>query len=698
MSKKSIIALLGTPNSGKSSIFNHLTGLRQKVGNYSGVTVDKKYGEIKSAGQSATLIDLPGTHSLYAVSEDERVVVRTLLDISDENHPDAILYVADASNLSRSLLMLTQLCDLGYPIVCCLNMRDVALNNAVSIDVQRLENVLGVPVVPVSGRSGEGLEEAVGILLRDMPSRSGTFVTERHYKWKEATALQAERGSESVYAAYLMACQYRNLDFVNRQLSEGLEAQLSVLSHIKAEVEDKKERIGLLQTLLIGVEKRNGDGAPTLSQRWDRWLTHPVYGTIIFFIVLFVLFQAIFSWAGPAMDWIDGGVAALSGYLRSVLPATALTDLLIDGVLAGIGGVIIFIPQIALLFGLVSLLEESGYMARAVFLSDKVMNRTGLNGRSLVSLISGVACAVPAIMAARTIGNWKERLITIFVTPFMSCSARLPVYIVLVAFVVDDGNVMGVVSKKGLVMFGLYLIGAFTAIAAAWVMSRAMKSKEASFLMLELPQYQWPQLRNVSLIVFEKTKLFVVEAGKVILLISIILWALASYGPSDQMDMAEQQARAVSVERGLAPQASEDLVAAKRLEASYIGHFGKAIEPVIAPIGFDWKMGIAVITSFAAREVFVGTMATIYSTGSAVEEATIIERMRNEKDELGRPVYTPVRSLSLLLFYVFALQCMSTLAVVKRETKSWTIPILQFVVMTGIAYLVSLGVWQIWGA
>ncbi len=643
------------------------------------------------------LIDLPGTHSLYAVSEDERVVVNTLLNKDDENHPNGILYVADASNLARSLLLLTQVSDLGFPVVCCVNMQDVAVNKGLKINFEKLKEVLGVPLVLVNGRNGDGLDEAITRALSETEPRKKPFITVSHYAQKETESVMNELEGDSLYAAYLTACQFRTL---NRTKNiEGFEQRtgLADFKHIRAEVEDKKERISTLQNLLIGVEKKEDAPIQTLSQRWDVWLTHPLWGSLIFLVILFFLFQAIFAWAGPAMDLIDHLMASLNSGLRKSLPGGFLTDLLCDGIIAGIGGVVIFIPQIALLFGLVALLEESGYMGRAVYLSDKIMNRTGLNGRSLVSLISGVACAVPAIMAARTIGNWKERLITIFVTPFMSCSARLPVYIVLVAFIVEPGTIGGVISKQGLVMFGLYMLGAGAAIFSAWAMSKMLDTKESSFLMLELPQYQWPQWKNVLLTIFEKTKLFVLEAGKIILIISVVLWVLASFGPTEDMLQAEQIAEKAKVEQSLSEQDYENVLAANKLEASYAGHLGKFFEPVIAPLGFDWKMGIAVITSFAAREVFVGTMATIYSTGSADDEATIIERMRNEKDSLGQPMYTPIRSLSLLLFYVFAMQCMSTLAIVKRETKSWIIPIAQFMVMTGLAYLVSLVVWQVWG-
>ncbi len=690
-------ALAGAPNSGKSSLFNRLTGLRQKVGNYPGVTVDKHSGSIQIGGRTAVLVDLPGCYSLYPSSDDERVVLHSLMQTEQIDSPEAIIHVADANHLNRSMLLLSQIVDLGFPVISLLTMADMALADGIEVDVSELELKMGVKIIPVNGRTGEGLDVLEEELEKGLEQANKPFIPDFRYKTELTESIKLRLDLQNYYAAHLMACQQGKSDRLPAYDFRNLEGN-EVFNAIRAEVSDKQERLSRVETLLIGVETRMKGEKLGIGQRADRVLTHPVWGSIIFMAVLFLLFQSIFTWATPLMDLVDQSVAIISHEIRSSLPAGFLTDLICDGLIAGLGGIVIFIPQISILFGLVAILEESGYMTRAVFLSDKLMRKNGLNGRSLVSLISGVACAVPAIMATRTIGNWKERLITIFVTPFISCSARLPVYIVLIAFIVPEERIWGVMSLQGLVMFGLYLLGAAAAILSAAVLKRILKTKESSFLMMEMPQYQWPQWRNVFFTIYEKSKVFVIEAGKIILIISVILWVLSSFGPTEDMKRAEETVDQMRIEGIIEDEEYENVLAAYKLESSYVGHLGKAIEPVIRPMGFDWKMGIALITSFAAREVFVGTMATIYSAGSSDDEITIIERMRNERDLItGDLVYTPMRSLSLLLFYVFAMQCMSTLAIVKRETKSWLIPIAQFFFMTGVAYLASLTVWQIWG-
>ena len=692
-SRQSQIFLAGTPNSGKTSIFNRLTGLRQKVANYPGVTVERHSGITQFQGKDYLIHDLPGCYSLYPVSADERVVLDSFLAQSREKKKELVVLVLNASQLQRSLLLLSQIVDLGFPVIAALNMVDTAEDESKQINMERLKTMLEIPLVRINGRTGEGLDELMNLISTGDISLRSPFISHSHYDSVTTRDVQEQVGLDNIYAASLLACQHGKSVYIGtRQFLAMKEA--GIFHPIRAEVEDKQERIVALKNLLKGVEERVGQER-RLIDKVDAVLTHKLWGSIIFLAVLFLLFQLVFAWATPLMETIDGAFAWIGESLSKVLPESALRDLLIDGILTGIGGIVIFIPQIALLFGLVAILEESGYMSRAVYLSDKLMNKAGLNGRSIVSLISGVACAVPAIMATRTIGNWKERLITILVTPFITCSARLPVYLILIAFIVPaEARFLGF-SMQGIIMFGLYMLGALTALVSAYFLSRIIKTKESSFLMLELPAYQKPQFRNVLLTVYEKCKVFVFEAGKVILVISVILWALSSYGPRADMasvDIVVQQ----EVDAGIINlDEQENELAARKLEASYVGQMGKFMEPVIAPLGFDWKMGIALVTSFAAREVFVSTMATIYAAGSADDDGRIISLLRNEKDRItGEPVYTPVRSLSLLLFYVFALQCMSTLAVVKRETNSWLIPIAQFIAMTGMAYLASLFVFQ----
>jgi len=471
---------------------------------------------------------------------------------------------------------------------------------------------------------------------------------------------------------------------------------------LRAQVNETMARFDLLSPLVQQASKAQtshaqGNGGPGLSARLDRVLIHPLYGTIVFFIVLFLIFQAVFRWAEWPMQMMDQGVAGSRTLLDALLPSSLFSDLLINGLIPGIGGILIFIPQIALLFALVALLEELGYMARAVYLSDNLMRRFGLNGRSFVSLISGIACAVPAIMTARGITNRQERLATIFVTPFMSCSARLPVYALLIAFAVPASSSLGgLLNLKGLAMFGLYFIGAFTALASSWLIKHFFPSPEPSYLLLELPDYRKPHWRNVFTTVWQKVSVFVFNAGRIILVMSLLLWVLSSYGPGTGVRDSAASVRANYADSALSPEELDGLIAARQLEMSWAGHLGHLLEPVIAPLGFDWKIGIALITSFAAREVFVSTMATIYGAADQENKTGIVASMRRDiNPSTGKPVYTAATAISLLLFYVFAMQCMSTLAVVQRETGSWKIPLYQFLYMTGIAYVASFAAYQL---
>lgn len=687
------ILLVGSPNSGKSSVFNHLSGLKQKVGNYPGVTVDKKTGFVTlDSGETIELIDLPGTYSLYPSSEDERVVLNMFLDERNKDKVKQILYIANATNLDKSLLLLTQIADLGYPVTCCLNLNDTAALSGVSINIDKLESTLGIPVYKINGRTGEGVEELKSVLSATPSPRGNCFLETPKLPQEVNQILDDSHIGSNPYLRHLIACNIKRKLPVEQEVKSKVDEAInhSGFSVLRAEIDDKLSRFKVIDELLRSAHKQETPGTPNFTNKLDRVLTHKVWGSVIFLALLFIIFQAIFSLAAYPMDWIDQGIASFNELLKTSLPSGMWTDFLTDGVITGLGGVIIFVPQIAILFGLIAILEESGYMARAVYLSDKLMYDTGLNGRSIVALISGVACAVPAIMATRTIGNRKERLITIFVTPFMSCSARLPVYIILSAFVVPDKYLWGIFSYQGLVMMGLYTLGAMAAIGSSWLISKFVKMGAKSVLIMELPAYQKPGIKDVLLTMYEKSKVFVFSAGKIILVIAMVLWVLASFGPGNSLEKAEQVAITTAQNKGLDQEQTNNLIAAKKIEMSYAGRLGHFIEPVIKPLGFDWKIGIALITSFAAREVFVSTMATIYSVGSAEDDQTIIESMRSQKiSGTNEPVYTPARALSLLIFYVFAMQCMSTLAVVKRETKSWLIPIYQFLFMTGIAYIAS---------
>jgi|AntRauTorckE5430_2_1112549.scaffolds.fasta_scaffold07853_2 ferrous iron transport protein B len=704
MTKTFTVALLGNPNCGKSSLFNQLTGLRQKVGNFPGVTVDKKVGKLALDNkQQVSIIDFPGTYSFYPTSIDERIVVQSLSNPTDDNYPDAVVYVADVTKLEKHLLLLTQLRDLGLPLILGLNMSDVAEQEGLKVSTELLRKRLGVPVVLVSGRTGAGVD-ALKAVLREVMEKPGDYaatvpffdMTEREKA--VADAAKAIVPGANTYQGLLIAHHYEWLPFLTdaqRTLIKDIGQQYDFVS-LRAQVDETMQRFDRFTPVVrsaMSAKPKEGRG---ITERLDEVLTHRIFGPVIFFGLMLLVFQAVFAWAGTPMEWIETFFTFAGDQAREILPAVWYTDLLTDGILAGLGGVLVFIPQIAILFLLIAILEEVGYMARAAFMFDQVMQSFGMNGRSIVALVSGGACAIPAIMSTRTIGNWKERLITILVTPFISCSARIPVYTVLVGFVVPPKTVLGIFNMQGLAFMGLYLLGIVSALGAAWVFKLILKTRERSFLMLELPEYRVPVARNVVLTVWEKVKSFVVEAGKIILGVSIVLWFLASYGPPGEMAAAEAEAMETAQALEMEEAEQDDLVASRKIEASFAGHIGKAIEPAIRPLGYDWKIGIALITSFAAREVFVGTMATIYSIGSADDEFTVRERMAQERNPLtGEPVYSMAASLSLLLFYVFAMQCMSTVAVVKRETKSWKWPAIQFAFMTGLAYLSALLAYQL---
>jgi ferrous iron transport protein B len=695
------VALLGNPNSGKSSVFNHLTGLNQKVGNFPGVTVDKKTGTCHVNGTAkATIIDLPGTYSLYPKSLDEQVVFDILSNRQDALYPDVAVVVADLSNFKRNLLLFTQVRDLGMPVILALNMVDLANKAGLHVDVSMLQNDLGVPVVKVNGRTGEGIND-LKLAIANVKKRDfAPFLDVKQLSPELIGEIKDKFALQNDYAAFHYAHQYKNIRSLTGQDRQWLEEEVKehAFKSNELQAQETLDRYDIINLLLKNaVSQKEEEEKETFTDKLDKILIHRVWGFVVFFLILLLIFQAVFAWASYPMDLIDEGIAQVNSWLQSTLPEGPLTSLLTDGLIAGLGGILIFVPQIAILFALIAILEESGYMARVMFIMDKIMRKFGLNGKSVVPLISGVACAVPAVMAARSIDNWKDRLITIFVTPLMSCSARIPVFTVLIALVVPETSLLGFFNLQGLALMGLYLLGFVAALGSAWIMKLFIKTSEKSYFIMELPRYRMPKWNNIGYTIIEKVKAFVFEAGKVIMAIAVILWVLASYGPGDKMENAKEQAFA-AYERGEIQDAElEDVIASKKLEASYAGHFGRAIEPVIRPLGFDWKIGIALITSFAAREVFIGTMATIYSIGSDTDDdSTIKNRMRSEiNPHTGAAMYTPAVAFSLLIFYLFAMQCMSTLAVVYRETKGWKWPLLQLVYMTGLAYVCSFIVYQL---
>ena len=703
MQQSYTIALVGNPNSGKSSLFNVLTGLNQKVGNFPGVTVDKKTGTSRiSETLSASIIDLPGTYSLYPKSADEQVTYEVLLNRKSADRPQLIIVIADASNLKRNLLFCSQIMDLKIPVIIALTMMDIARQKGITIDIDGLQRQMGVSVIPINPRKNKGIAQLKKAITDsadnkqtpipdfiDLPAMTGPWLAEI----KELCSF------DSNYAALHVACNYLELKHINAAQRIRIAALLGEARFQKSKVqaEEIMQRYRRINTIMQQCTVTDSPMKKmVVSERIDKLLLHPVWGNIILLTVLFLLFQSIFWLARYPMDWIEHAFAMFGNWLNGILPASMLTDLMVNGVLAGISGIAVFVPQIMILFGLITILEDSGYMARISFLTDRVMRSAGLNGRSVMPLISGMACAVPAIMAARTIQNRKERLITILVTPLMSCSARLPVYTILIALVIPNRMFLGIFNLQGLVLMGLYLLGFFMALIVAKVLNYIIKVSERTFFLMELPVYRAPRWKNVGITMIEKGKIFIRDVGKIILVLTLILWALATFGPPSHMRAIEEKYALLLKQHPEQHIALQRQHATDKLENSFAGMMGHAIEPIIRPLGYDWKIGIALITSFAAREVFVGTMATLYSVGDTeAGKETLREKMAEARRPDGTPVYTLAAGLSLLIFYVFAMQCMSTLAVVKRETRTWKYPIIQFVYMSGIAYLCALLIYQV---
>jgi len=697
------IALVGNPNSGKSSLFNCLTGLNQQVGNFPGVTVDKKTGSTSlSATQEVKIIDLPGTYSLYPRREDEWVSYKVLMSQDKDLRADVVVAVADASNLKRNLLFCTQIIDLKVPVVIALTMMDLAKRKGINIDIAALERELGVPVVAVNPRKNKGIPQLKKAIeqtakhLYHYPVRD--FIDNKALAENAITGVKEHFPKLSDYSAihYLINHETFDLEEPVQKAIEDIELKNN-FNPTKTQAEEILQRYSRIRHIMQQTVSEPDPLQKTLfTERLDNLLLHRVWGYAILLAVLFLLFQSVFWLAQFPMDWIELGFAKLSQWLSSSLPDNRWTDLLINGVIAGIGGILIFVPQIMILFGLITILEDSGYMARISFLSDRLMRSVGLNGKSVMPMISGFACAVPAIMSARNIENKKERLLTILITPLMSCSARLPVYTILIGLVIPKTYLLGFLGVQGLVMMGLYLLGLVMALVVSYVAKWFIRINEKSFFILELPTYRSPRWGNVLPTMISKARIFVMDAGKVIMIISLVLWALCSFGPGHKMQQVTQQyEKALSIPGADSIQLGRDYKTAK-LEKSYAGILGKAIEPAITPLGYDWKIGIALITSFAAREVFVGTMATIYSVGDNDEGSLLLkEKMKAAVRPDGKPVFNLASGLSLMIFYVFAMQCMSTLAVVKRETKSWKWPVIQLIYMTGLAYLMSWIVYQL---
>lgn len=690
------VALIGNPNVGKTSVFNQLTGLNQQVGNYPGITVEKKIGFCKLPHNiKANILDLPGTYSLNASSMDESVVIELLLNKNDKLYPDVAIVVTDVENLKRNLLLYTQIKDLEIPTILVINMADRMESKGITLDIPFLEEQLKTKIALVSSRKGSGIEELKELIVSyktipHEPCLNASVIDTEYFQ-----SLQEAFPNQLLYKLWLVITQ--DVNFSNLDRNEIRSAFTKSHSELKRlQQKETIKRYQFINDVLKAGLKIDVSTATDFRAKLDNVLTHKFWGYFIFLAILFVIFQSIFSWSTIPMDFIDGTFAALSSWTAEELPSGILTDLLSQGIIPGIGGILIFIPQIAFLFLFISILEESGYMSRVVFLMDKIMRRFGLSGKSVVPLISGTACAIPAIMATRNIENWKERLITILVTPFTTCSARLPVYAIIIALVIPNERVFGVLNMQGLSLMLLYLLGFGTAILSAYILNKILKLENKTYFVVEMPSYKLPLFKNVGINVVEKTKAFVVGAGKIILAISIILWFLASYGPGKNFNEAEAIVKERFANTTLDETQFENEVASQKLENSYIGLMGRAIEPAIKPLGYDWKIGIAIISSFAAREVFVGTLATIYSVGNSDNEDTIKNKMAAEvHPETGEKVFNFASGISLMLFYAFAMQCASTLAITKKETNSWKWPTMQLVLMSAFAYITALIAYQL---
>ena len=682
------IALAGNPNSGKTTLFNALTGLKQKVGNYPGITVEKKSGKSKLSDEiSAEVIDLPGTYSLFPKSMDEEVAQQVLCNYDDEDYPDVTVVIADATNLRRSIFLLTQIIDLNMEVVLALNMVDIATKKGIIVDVDALSREIGIQVVAINARKGNGIDALKDTIIKTLNSKPKyPFLSVSKIFKGVIEKANIIRGAENDYASFMALCKQKlSGEEKNREALNQLCAVNDIIPE-RAQAKETVKRYAKIDKVINAVVKKaDPTGMYMVNKRIDDLLIHPVLGYVVFLSVLFLIFQAVFSWSAYPMELIDGVFVDLQKFTSNTLPKGLLNDLIVDGILAGLGGILIFVPQIAFLFAFIAFLEDTGYMARVSFITDKLLRKVGLNGRSIIPLLSGAACAVPAIMSARTISSWKERIITIMVTPLMSCSARLPVYTLIIALIIPAEDYFGF-NLQGLVMMTFYLIGFLSAIFVALVLKFIIKTDEKSYYIMEMPSYKIPDWKTVAYTIVEKVKVFLFDAGKIIIAISIVLWFLSSFAPGNKFEQIEKKWAGI--------ENAEMQIASEKLEHSYAGIIGKSIEPAIKPLGFDWKIGISLITSFAAREVFVGTMSTIYSVGDD-DIQSIQTRLSDLKNpETGKEFFTPAVGISLMLFYAFAMQCMGTVAIVYRETNHWKWPVIQFLFMGVMAYVSSLLAFQ----
>lgn len=697
--KKKSIALLGNPNVGKTSLFNRITKLNQKVGNYPGITVEKRIGHINANGISYTIVDLPGTYTLFPNSLDEEVVFKTLSDKNNPDFPDLVVVVSEPNTLNRGIILYQQVRELGLPAIFVVNMQDEMEAKGLKIDYPGLEHYLQTKILKTNARTGGGVDQLIAYFEVDPQPYFGTFALPGQYSeaLNEAKTLFP---LETEYKTWQLFAQEKAPGISNEQW-EKLKAIRSKynLTPQQLQKDEAISRHEKIEDNLLPIVHRSENRNMTLTEKIDNLLVHPFLGYVIFFGLLFLIFQAIYSWSGPLMDGVDELFAYLADSAAGVLPEGPLAGLIVNGIIAGIGGIVIFLPQIVILFLFISIMEETGYMSRVVFLMDRWLKPFGLNGKSVIPLMSGVACAIPAVMAARNIENPKERLLTILVTPFMTCSARLPIYIVIIGLVIPDTYFLGF-NLQGIVLFGMYILGIVGALFSALILNSVIKSVRKSYLIFELPTYKMPDWKNVLNTVWEKSSGFLIDAGRIILAISIILWVLGNFGPNERFSNPEKYIAQENPH--FTAEEIENEITAYRTEYSYLGYLGQAIEPVIRPLGYDWKVGIGLLASFAAREVFVGTVAVVYSLGEDLDieddeqKQTLLGRMKSEINRnTGQPTYNFATGISLLLFYAFAMQCMATIAIVRKETGSWRWTLIQTAFMTGLAYIAALIAYQL---
>ncbi|WKW45862.1 ferrous iron transport protein B [Myroides sp. JBRI-B21084] len=692
------IALIGNPNVGKTSVFNALTGLNQHVGNYPGVTVERKTGTFHLTNDTkANIVDLPGVYSINPNSKDEEIALNAIFDTQNNDFPDVVVLVAEVENLKRNLFLFSQVKDLGFPVILALNMADQMDKKGIFVDVPALENALHTKIVLLSARKNHGIDALKQAILNfNQPQNTPFFdlktVNENHF-----STIEKVFPTKNLYKIWLTQTGVYPFEAINTTDFKANNLDLSTSEIKKLQQRETIKRYQFINDILKQTYTVNTSKATDLRMRFDRILTHKIWGYVIFLLVLLLIYGSIFELAAYPMDFVDGLFADLSTWASATFPEGKLTDLIANGLIPGLGGVLMFVPQIAILFFLISILEETGYMSRVVFLMDRIMKPFGLSGKSVVPLVSGTACAIPAIMSARTIENPKERLITMLVTPFTTCSARIPVYIIIISLIVPKTYLLGFIPLQAFVMTMMYVLGFLMALFAGWVLSKIIKAQRKSFFVIEMPTYKLPILKNVLLNMYDKVISYIVGAGKIILALSIILWFLGSHGPTETFGNATQIVTGKHINDNLSDEDLQSEISGYQLEHSYIGIIGKSIEPVFKPLGYDWKISIAVLTSFAAREVFVGNLATLYNLGedAADDEAKIINRMANEKHANGTAVYTLATGVSLLLFYAFAMQCLSTVAITKKETNSWKWTFIQMAFMTTVAYFAALIAYQL---